>query len=292
MKILALISVGLLGATTAFGADINQSMDAAADGTVLISNAAGSVEVRGWSRKQVEVSGELGKKVEELIFERDDDEVVIKVKVPRHRNGGTSSDLVVKVPQQSSIRVNTVSAEIDVADVEGEQELQSVSGDISTEARESDIKLGTVSGDIEVQGEGKPMRSSFSTVSGDIDTDSLAGEFNAETVNGDVVAINGSFERASFDAVNGSATFHAALTGSSRLDIESVNGAVDVEFDGDVSAKFDIETFNGSIRNCFGPESVRTSKYAPGRELRFTEGGGTGRVSIQTLNGRVRLCKK
>jgi hypothetical protein len=64
-----------------------------------------------------------------------------------------------------------------------------------------------------------------------------------------------------------------------------------VDFEGDVSARFDIETFNGAIRNCFGPEAVRTSKYAPGRELKFTEGSGSGRVSIQTLNGSLRLCK-
>jgi hypothetical protein len=36
---------------------------------------------------------------------------------------------------------------------------------------------------------------------------------------------------------------------------------------------------------------VRTSKYAPGRELRFTEGDGDARVSIKTLNGSLRLCK-
>ena len=58
-----------------------------------------------------------------------------------------------------------------------------------------------------------------------------------------------------------------------------------------MSARFDIETFNGNIRNCFGPDSVRTSKYAPGRELKFTEGGGSGRVTINTLNGNLRLCK-
>ena len=58
-----------------------------------------------------------------------------------------------------------------------------------------------------------------------------------------------------------------------------------------MSARFDIETFNGSIDNCFGPEPVRTSRYTPGRELRFTEGDGNARVAIKTLNGGLRLCK-
>jgi len=36
---------------------------------------------------------------------------------------------------------------------------------------------------------------------------------------------------------------------------------------------------------------VRTSKYAPGKELRFTEGDGSARVLIKTLNGGINLCR-
>ena len=245
-----------------------------------ISNVAGSVEVQGWTRNQVEVTGDLGSNVEELIFDRDGDEIIIKVKVPRNsQSRGISSDLIVNVPEGSSLQVNTVSADIEVSDVEGELQLESVSGDVTASAHAADIELGSVSGDIEVQGEKQPIRSRMSTVSGDVDTDSLAGEIYAESVSGDVSLINGSFERAALETVNGDIIYHAQLLDDGRLDVETINGSVDIDFGGDVSARFDIETFNGSIRNCFGPESVRTSKYAPGRELKFTEGDGSGRVS-------------
>ena len=39
--------------------------------------------VRGWSRDSVQVTGELGDDVEELVLERDGDYVLVKVKVPR-----------------------------------------------------------------------------------------------------------------------------------------------------------------------------------------------------------------
>jgi DUF4097 and DUF4098 domain-containing protein YvlB len=291
MKSWRWILFGLLGATWALADEVDEIMDADPDGTVVISNVSGSVEVQGWSRSQVEVTGEIGSRVEELIFERDGDEVLIKVKVPRNSNGGISSDLSISVPSGSSIHVNTVSADIDVSDVEGEQQLESVSGDVTTEAHEADIELGSVSGDVEVQGDDKAIRSRLNTVSGDIDAEGLSGEINAESVSGDVTAVNGSFERAVLNTVNGEIIFHAQLLEDGRLDVETVNGSVDIDFGGDVSARFDIETFNGSIRNCFGPESVRTSRYAPGRELKFTEGDGSGRVTIQTLNGSVRVCK-
>ncbi|MBT5220507.1 MAG: hypothetical protein HOI35_16020 [Woeseia sp.] len=55
--------------------------DAPEDGEVVVSNVAGSVEVSGWSRNQVEITGTLGDGVEALIFERDD-EILIKIKLP------------------------------------------------------------------------------------------------------------------------------------------------------------------------------------------------------------------
>ncbi len=294
MNMMKMIKVLLLSlvATAAFAAeDVNRTLDAAADGDVTISNVSGSVEVRGWSRNQVEVTGELGSGVEELIFERDDDEVVIKVKIRRNSSRNSSAELVINVPEASSLRVNTVSADIDVSDVKGEQRLESVSGDITTAAYGTEIDAESVSGDIEISGDNQVINARLHTVSGDIEVENLSGELRSETVNGEINVINGSFKRISGDTVNGEIVFHVGLQDEGRMDIETINGAVDVDFGGDVSARFDIETFNGSIRNCFGPESVRTSKYAPGRELKFTEGGGAGRVTINTLNGSVRLCK-
>jgi DUF4097 and DUF4098 domain-containing protein YvlB len=289
-KLLQLLIFMMCGSAFA-DEEINRIMDAVPDGTVHISNVSGSVEVKGWSRKQVEVTGTLGSGVEELIFERDGDEIIIKVETRRNSSRSGSSDLNVRVPEKSSLRVNTVSADIDVDNVTGEQRLESVSGDIVTAAHAEDIQIETVSGDVEVSGDKERMRSRFSTVSGDVEADNLAGEIAAESVSGELVITSGVFSRAYVHTVNGEIVYHAKLLDEGRLEIETINGAVDVDFGGDVSARFDIESFNGEIRNCFGPKPVRTSRYTPGVELKFTEGDGAGRVTIQTLNGELRLCK-
>ena len=291
MKTFTVTLLGILSATSVVAEEINQSMDAAADGTVSISNIAGSVEVQGWSRNQVEVTGELGDDVEELIFKRDGDEIQIKVKSMRRHSHDVDSDLVVKVPVRSSLEVHTVSADIDITEVTGEQSIESVSGDIATEAQTSDIDINSVSGDLEIEGDNKSMRSRLSSVSGDIDTENLAGEIGAESVSGDLVVADGVFDRVMLGTVNGDIVFQARLLDDGRLDVETVNGDVNIEFAGDVSARFDIETFNGDIRNCFGPKAVRVSEYAPGYELKFTEGGGSSRVTIETLNGDLSLCR-
>ncbi len=291
MKMFRVLVISLMATAACAAEDVNRTLDAAADGDVYISNVAGSIVVHGWTRNQVEVTGELGNGVEELIFERDGDEINIKVKLPRHSFRNGSADLAINVPEASSLQVHTVSADIDVDDVQGEQQLESVSGDISTAAYSAEIEAESVSGDIEIDGDNQSSSFSFHTVSGEIDVENVSGEIRMESVSGDVSAINGAFTRAIGNTVNGDIVFRLSLLDEGRMDLETINGEVDVDFEGDVSARIDIETFNGSIRNCFGPESVRTSKYAPGRELSFTEGGGSGRIKIDTMNGNVRICK-
>ena len=292
MRFLTLTFLCLMS-TTSMAEEVDKRLDAASDGVVSISNIAGSVEVTGWSRNEVEVTGTLGKSVEELIFERDGDEIEITVRAPkRHGHGhGISSDLVINVPENSSIEVVGVSADIDIQNVFGEQRLQSVSGDIECEIYAADIEVETVSGDVEVQGDNKSGHAELSSVSGDVEAENIAGEVAAGSVSGDVILVNSSFDRVRLETVNGDVIFDSELSDDGSFSLETINGDLDIKFNDSISARFDIETFNGDIRNCFGPKPVRTSKYAPGTELKFTEGDGEGRVIIKTLNGDLRLCK-
>lgn len=291
MKKLLSLVFGFSLAGSVIAGEVNETIDAAADGQVDVVNIAGSVEVIGWSNNSVKVTGTLGDKVEELILERNGDRVLVKVKVPRNSHGKIASELLIQIPEMSSLDVSAVSADIDVEGVAGEQSLQTVSGDIETETGEHDIAAESVSGDIEIDGDGKDAETSAGTVSGDITLSDLAGAVEAGTVSGDVTIDGVSFDRASAESVNGDIRFKAALRTDGKLVVETVNGDVDIEFTDDVSAQFDIETFNGDINNCFGPEAERTSRYAPGLELSFEVDGGNGRVVVSTLNGDINICK-
>ena len=291
MKKLTAIVLGLVLAAAAAAEEVNRSLDASPDGDVHISNISGSVNVNGWSRDEVEVTGTIGPKVEELIFERSGNKVTIKVKVPKKSGRGVESHLTVRVPENSSIDVGTVSADIEVTGVRGEQKLEAVSGDIETECDGADVSAGTVSGDVVVRGKGKDTETHSASVSGDVDLYKLAGEVYAESVSGDLVIDDGSFDRASFNVVNGDIMFRSELRSGGKLKAETVNGEVDLHFAGNIAGQFDIDTFNGDIDNCFGPKPRRTSKYAPGMELSFTEGDGDARVTVSTVNGDISICR-
>lgn len=279
-------------ATSASAEEVNRIIDAAANGRVEVSNISGDVEIRGWSRNQVDISADLGSDVKELVFERKGNQVIIKVEVPRKSSRNIASDLVIHVPEKSSVKVSTVSADITIEDVRGSQSLVTVSGDIETQAYTADIEAETVSGDIDILGDGKKLNVRANTVSGDIDIQQVNGEASASTVSGDIQLVYGELDRVRMNTTNGDMIFQAQLNEGGRFSAETINGEVEVDFDGKLSAKIEVETFNGSIRNCFGPKAVRTSQYAPGRELNFTEGDGDGWITIKTLNGAVNLCKK
>ena len=290
-KTILLTTIGVLSTTIVAAEEVKKTVAADPRGKVSISNIAGSIEVVGWSRREVEVNADLGRGVDELIVERDGDEVIVKVKVPRHNSRNIASDLVIHVPEKSSIEVAGVSADIEVDNVFGEMRLYTVSGDMTSDIYQSDVQIETVSGDIELQGDHEDMTTEVSSVSGDIDTSALHGRIQAESVSGDLVLADGSFDRIQAHTVNGDIVFRSELRKGGKLQIETINGEVNVDFRGSISAQFDIESFNGDINNCFGPDSVRASRYAPGRELNFTQGDGDSRVVIETLNGDITLCR-
>jgi len=221
----------LLLASTVTAEEVDQRLDADPDGLVSVYNTSGSIEIEGWGRREVEVTGTVGDDVEEFIFERSGRVTTIKVNVPNRSHGrkDVSSNLVIRVPQKSSLDIATVSADIDVENVRGEQELQAVSGDISTEVFGSNVKADTVSGDIDVDGDGDG-ESRFVSVSGDITARGLSGEINAEVVSGDLDIRGVAFDEVKAETVNGDITWVAGLREGGRLDMETVNGSIDIEF--------------------------------------------------------------
>jgi DUF4097 and DUF4098 domain-containing protein YvlB len=291
----ARVAIAIAGAWLAQPAtadEISKRIAAAPQGQVEISNTSGSVTITGWDKNEVEVAGELGEGSEGLEFTSSGGVTRIKVVLPKKSHDVDDSDLDIRVPAGSSLAVNTVSADINVEGVTGAQRLQSVSADISTAAGSEDVECKTVSGDISVAGSGRRGLLTITTVSGDANVLRGAGEVNANTVSGNVNLDLGDTTRSRLRSTSGDLNLRGKLIGDARLDVESISGDVRVDLSGPIAAEFDVSTFNGEISNCFGPKSSRTDEYVPGRELRFREGNGSGRVRIKTLNGDINLCRK
>jgi DUF4097 and DUF4098 domain-containing protein YvlB len=282
----------LMAAQRAAAEQFSKTQAADARGEVEIVNVAGSVEVISWDRAEVQVDADLGSNVERLDFRRDGSRTYIKVVLPSMSGGGGSSDLVVKVPRDSGLVINTVSAEQRITGVRGQQRLQAVSGNIETEFGPGDIELKTVSGNIQARGQDGKGQVRATSVSGDMEIHKAGPELDLNSVSGDMTVTLDRLERGRIKTTNGDLNMTLALTDDARLEAEAINGDLSFNLRGEVNADFDIETFNGDIDNCFGPKPRRSREYGPGNELRFTQGKGGARVHIKTLNGGVMVCKR
>ena len=102
---LIVLATSLLGAAAIADEQVNQTMDVSDDVDVEIYNTSGSIDITGWSRNSIEVTGTLGDSVEELIFEKDGNDVLIRVEVPNRHWGDIDADLKIKMPEGGSLEV-------------------------------------------------------------------------------------------------------------------------------------------------------------------------------------------
>lgn len=283
----------LAGAATAAERTINETRAVDADAEISIENLAGSIEVTGWDRQEVQITGTLDEKAEKLEISGGGQTLSIEVRYPERRNLNIKrgSVLVVKVPRGCDLDVEAVSADISVADLHGEISAESVSGDVTVRGKPSGLEVDTVSGEIDVTVDGIDV--SLASVSGDIVAKGVAGDVEAETVSGELeVVAGGPVRELSLESVSGSLLIDAAPGGSARWAISSHSGNVDLALPAGVDADFSIESFSGNIRDGFGHEAARTDKFAPGSELNFTQGKGGARIEIETFSGDVVIRKK
>jgi DUF4097 and DUF4098 domain-containing protein YvlB len=279
-----------LGAGTAIAQEkVDETKPAAADGTVIIKNVSGTIEVVGWSKNEIHVTGTLGRGTEKLEFDVDGDRAEIIVKLPKHAKDVDGSDLYISLPQGSRVKVSTVSADITAEKVTHELALSSVSGDVTADGKLDEVEAETVSGDIELTVESGEV--SAESVSGDIHLEGVRGDVSATTVSGDVHVEGGVFRRLKSGSVSGGIEFIGKLDEDGSYSFSSHSGDIMLRLPANVDAEFEVSTFSGDIDNDFGPEGKRTSKYAPGRELHFKAGAGSALVEIETFSGDVRLVE-
>ena len=273
------------------GKTIQEHRAADAQGEVEIVNVSGRVEVDGWDRSEVEVSGTAGDNVERVDVTSSGNRTSIRV-VPRTRlSWGTDCEahLVVHVPAKSAVMASLVSSDFKVKDLQGMLKVQTVSGNVTGDAG-GDVSATVISGNVGLTARAARMIE-IKTISGDIRLTGGGGEVDVTTVSGSANLDLADVTRGRFKSVSGDLTMALALGTDGQIDSESVSGSVDMKFAAAPAAEFDVQSFSGDINNCFGPKAVE-SRYGPGSRLAYKVGEGHSRVRINTKSGDVRLCVK
>jgi DUF4097 and DUF4098 domain-containing protein YvlB len=291
-KPLLVCALTLLTFQLAHAASVDEHRPASAQGSVEIDNVAGSIDVQGWDKSEVAVTGTIGKGVERVDVTGDGNRTSISVVLPNESNfrmHDGEAHLVIHVPANSSIAASLVSSDVKIAAVHGSLDLRTVSGNISGEGG-GDVHMNSVSGDIHFKATAAKVIE-IRAISGDVELTGGNAQIDATTVSGNVRLNLGSVSRARFKTVSGDFAADLGAAADAQIEAESVSGDIKLDFASAPSADYDIQTFSGEIDNCFGPKPVE-SRHGPGARLSFKTGDGGGRVRIASHSGEVRLCTK
>jgi len=265
---------------------VNERHTLAAGGRVELDNVAGEVQVRGWDRNEVVLTGELGEG-QRLDVQSSANRVQLRVVYPQNSRNSRGARLELKVPRGAELSAQTVSADLDLADIDlARLQAQTVSGALRAQGKAREASLSTVSGSLQSQVATQRLRAN--SVSGRLRAAGAGGDVGVETVSGSINLEAGSLSRLRGETVSGGLdAVVAGLAPGGSIELQSVSGSIGLRVPRDISARLRVETFSGDIDSDAG--EVERPQYGPGRHLDVRLGSGNGDVNIDSHSGSVRV---
>jgi hypothetical protein len=253
----------------------------------------GSIEIEGWDRNEVEISGSKYASTEEareaikIDVHHTDDSVEVRAIKPSSRFNNMGAKFTLHVPRSAQVdRVATSNASIQVQDVARAAHLRSSNGS---------IHISRVHGRVDAHTSNAP-----------VDVEDLDGEVTLQSSNGHIHAekMTGSLEASTS---NSGIVADMAISPSAPIKLHSSNGSVELTMrqnpEGDIRA----DTSNNSITLHLPPPaagriSADTSNSKVSCDfdlsgenqkghLKGTIGTGGHNIELSTSNGQIRIAK-
>ncbi len=269
------------------GADYRELHTVDPQGSIEITELAGSIEVTGWDRPEIEITGSAAS-ADRVRVTISGNHTTVRVQ-PFSMSGENtdSSRLMIHVPVQSSLSASLVSANLKVNGVQGDVNLRTISGNLSGEVG-GNLRANTATGSVNMTAR-SAKSIEVKTINGDVRITGGSGDVDVGTVSGDAKIDLAALANGHFRSISGDMTASLSLAPDARLDGESVSGKLRFDFPAQPMADFDIQTISGDIESCFGQKAVK-AQYGPGSRLEFKGGDGQAHVHIRTKSGDVKLC--
>jgi DUF4097 and DUF4098 domain-containing protein YvlB len=206
------------------------------------------------------------------------DEHVVEVELPsKGRLSFRSSPVGVRVhvPQGSSLKVSTASADVRAGGPVRDADVRTASGDVQLDDVATDATVRTASGDIALARVGEDAR--LETASGDVEVDQVAGELVIRSVSGDVTAQSAA-SSAQVNSVSGDVRLEAVQRGEVR--VQSVSGDVVVGVREGVRLWIDAQSLSGDM-----------SSELPVGDAPTGDGDAELELRIKTVSGDLHLVR-
>jgi DUF4097 and DUF4098 domain-containing protein YvlB len=300
----------LLSGQTLAATEIAESLPSDNVTNISINNHSGLINVVGWDKDKISVTGTLDDDAEKLIFAQKGAQVLIEVEYPRMDNwSADGSKITVFMPKNIRMKSSSISSDIHISNLHGGVEVKTVSGDVLAKNVTQNVELNSISGNI--KSDKLSGKVSLSAVSGDIkDTDS-SGRLEIRSVSGEVI-INSQAKEVFFNNVSGESKLNLAevielrirtvsgdlqakvtLNGKALLKASTVSGDLAFTFQKGVDADFSLKSsVGGDIDNNITKDQTERDEYGPGAKLNFQTGNGSALVRVSTVSGNVKVSSK
>jgi len=284
------------GNSDRFREDFSSTHKLAPGGRVMLESFNGGVEIVGWEKDSVEISGTKSASREDVMKDiridvvSEADSIRIRAIRPVEHNCNCGAKFVLKVPKKVILdSITTSNGGIRVESIAGNSRLKTSNGGIRVWGVDGNLEATTSNASIEVgQFKGAAdLRSS----NGRIKADGIRGSFDARTSNSSIDATVAELDPGrplSLESSNGSITLTLDTWKSNDIKAHTSNSSVNVRLPEKVAADLILSTSNGSISTDF---EITTSQFSKTRVVGKLNGGGP-RLDLSTSNGSVRVMKK
>ena len=258
------------------------------DVSVRLFASVGTVEVTGWDRDSVVISGTVAKGSQvslgspSAVASRG---LKFFVESPTEE-AGRGGTITMRVPRNARVWLKTGSADVTVSDVTGGLDVNIVGGSATVRGSLRELRAESMDGAVTV--DGLPAWTRVKTATGNI---SLRGgqDIGASTISGTIDARGGESERVKLESTTGDIRFALVLARGASVEMETHSGAIDAQLSRKTPTDVDAATITGAIENLWS--KARPTVGTEGRGMTFTSqsGGMGGRVVLRSFKGKITL---
>ena len=286
LMVIALLAIGAQDATAQRKINVRYAVVPA--GFVRIAAPSGNVQVRGWNRDSLAVSGTVPQAFKVEITKQG-----AKVGIWSDDAGSdASAQITVYIPARSHLWVKTVGAEIQVRDVSGGLDLFSITGAIIVGGAPREVYAESMQGAIRLV-DVKTATARLKTAGGAIRTSGHIADLTAVSVAGAIEIARTSFGRARLESVQGEINFAGALQPAAVMDVINHAGPITLSLPAHTAADFTFNLYEADLQDEFGIKKrwMMSNKFKA-REMTFGVGDRpSARLMIRSFKGPVAIRK-
>jgi DUF4097 and DUF4098 domain-containing protein YvlB len=283
------------GDSSRFKEDFHYTYDLKPGARLSLENMNGSVEIVGWEKASVDVSGTKYAATEEILkdikidAQNSPEALRIRTVPPGGIRGSYGARYVLRVPRELELeKIVSSNGSVRVEDIKGSAHLRTSNGAVKVLRSKGNYEVQTSNGSVELS---DPSGSVIArTSNGAIRADGVQGSLDLSTSNGSITAQLAKPEAGrvvKLESSNGSINLSMDSCQNNEVRATTSNSSITVRVPGSCGANLHAHTSNSTVTTDFEVNAREKTKSS----LDGTLGSGGPSFDLRTSNGSIKVLK-